>query len=536
MKALCAPLRCLRLLLALSFLLLATGCEEAFKGRADLVLINGAEPETLDPALIVGQPEGRIANALFEGLTSFGPDGRPIPGVAESWEISPDGLTYTFALRENARWSNGDAVTAHDFTGSWQRTLTPATGSDYASQLYFIRNAREFHEGKLDDFSKVGVVAEGPHRLVVTLVNPTAFFLDLCAFVTLAPVHLPSVEAHGDDWTKPGRLISNGAYRLTQWRINHRIRLEKNPQYWNRDGVAMESVDYLPISNANTAFNFYSTGQADLMLDKGVVPNQLLDDLRQRPDFHSAPFLGCYFIRFNCTRPPFNDARVRKAFALVVNKEHLVERITRAGEPVAKSLVPPGAGGYEPPPGLERDVEAARHLLAEAGFPNGQGFPRVAYLYSEGATNEAIAVELKSMLSETLGVNLDLQRQEWKVYLTSMSTLDYDLCRSTWVGDYNDPNTFLNLFVTGDGNNRTGWSNARYDTLIAQAGTETDPQKRFDLFREAETLLISEEVPVCPLYFMVGILFFDAQRLGGIEANVLDEHPIKAMYWKGKPR
>ncbi len=510
------------------------GCGRSFE-RAELVFVNGAEPESLDPALITGQPEGRIVNALFEGLTTFGPDGKPQPGVAERWEISPDRLTYTFYFRDDARWSNGDPVTTADFVGSWKRTLTPATGSDYASQLYFIRNAQPFHEGKLDDFSQVGVRALDARTLEVCLDNPTAFFLDLCAFVTLAPVHLATVEAHGDNWTKPGYLVSNGAYVLKEWKINDRIRLEKNPYYWNRANVAMESVDCLPISNANTAFNFYSNGQADLMLDKGLVPNQLLDELKGRKDFHSAPFLGTYFIRFNCTRPPFDDARVRKAFSLVINKKLIVEKITRAGEPVAGSIVPPGAGGYEPPPGLTRDVEAARELLAQAGFPGGDDFPRISYLYSEGSANEAIAVELQAMFARDLGIRVDLHRQEWKVYLSSMSRVDYDFCRSTWVGDYNDPNTFLSLFVSGNGNNRTGWTSPRYDALIADAAKEPDVEARKAIFREAEHLLISEEAPICPLYFIVGIQFYDADRLGGIEVNMLDEHPIKAMYWKKEP-
>ncbi|HWL52921.1 MAG TPA: peptide ABC transporter substrate-binding protein [Chthoniobacteraceae bacterium] len=522
----------LALVLAAGCLSLA-GCGRSLH-RADLVFINGAEPESLDPALITGQPEGRIVNALFEGLTTYGPDGKPQPGVAERWEISPDGLTYTFFFRSNARWSNGDPVTAADFVGSWKRTLTPATGSDYASQLYFVRNAQPFHEGKLDDFSQVGVRAIDARTLEVRLENPTAFFLDLCAFVTLFPVHLPSVEAFGDDWTKPEHLIGNGAYVLREWKINDRIRLEKNPHYWNRSTVAMKSVDCLPISNANTAFNFYSNGQADLMLDKGLVPNQLLDELKNRADFHSAPFLGTYFVRFNCTRPPFDDPRVRKAFSLVIDKPLIVEKITRAGEPVADSIVPPGAGGYEPPPGPKRDVEQARELLAQAGFPGGEDFPRVSYLYSEGSANEAIAVELQAMFARDLGIRVDLHRQEWKVYLSSMSRMDYDFCRSTWVGDYNDPNTFLNLFVTGDGNNRTGWGDPRYDRLIADAAREADPQARLAIFREAEQLLITEEAPICPLYFIVGIQFFDASRLGGIEPNMIDEHPIKAMYWKKK--
>ena len=517
--------------LLLVFCLLLAGCGAPFQ-RADLVFLNGAEPETLDPALITGQPEGRVAGALFEGLTTFNAAAQAVPGVAERWEISPDRRVYTFHLRPDARWSNGDPVTATDFLRSWRRTLAPETGSEYASQLYHVRNGRAFNQGELTDFSQVGIRVLDPATLEVTLENPTPYFLDLCAFTTLLPVYLSSVERFPEDWTKPGRLVCNGAYTLTEWRINDRIRLTKNPRYWNRDHVAMKTVDVLPISKANTAFNFYASGQADLMMDKGLVPNQLLDELRKRPDFHAAPFLGTYFLRFNCTRPPFDNARVRRAFALVIDKPLLVEKITRAGEKPAGSLTPPGTGGYEPPPGLVRDPEQARALLAQAGYPGGKGFPRISYLYSEGELNEALAVEIQGMLRRELGVELDLQRQEWKVYLRSMSSLDYDLCRASWVGDYNDPNTFLGCFVTGDGNNRTGWSNATYDRLVAEAAREPDPARRFAHFREAEHLLVLQDAPICPLYYYVGIQFYDGARLGGLQANLLDEHPLKAMDWK----
>lgn len=511
----------------------SAGCFHGSGQRADLVFLNGAEPETLDPALITGQPEGRVANALFEGLTAFNSAAQAGPGVAERWDISPDARVYTFHLRSNARWSNGDPVTAFDFLASWQRTLAPETASEYAYQLYYVRGAKAFNEGALRDFAQVGVRAPDAHTLEVTLENPTPFFLDLCAFTTLLPVHMPSVRRAGDDWIKPGNLVSNGAFTLEAWRVNDRVRLRKNPFYWNAAHVAMRSIDVLPSARANTAFNYYITGLADLMMDKGLAPTPLMGELKKRPDFHSAPFLGTYFLRFNVSRPPFNDARVRKAIALVIDKNLLVEKITKAGELPAGSLVPPGTAGYQPPPGLARDPQAARALLAQAGFPGGAGFPRFGYLYKgDSDLDRDIAVEIQGMLARELGLRMELQAQEWKVYLRSMSSLDYDICRSSWVGDYKDPNTFLDMFVTNGGNNRTGWSNAAYDRDIALAARELDREKRFDIFRAAERILVDEEVPICPLYFYVGIQFYDGKKLGGIEANLLDEHPLKAMFWK----
>ncbi|MDR3402530.1 MAG: peptide ABC transporter substrate-binding protein [Chthoniobacter sp.] len=502
--------------------------------RADLVCLNGAESELLDPALITAQATSRIAYAVFEGLTAFNVRGIAEPGVAERWEITPDGRHYTFHLRHNAKWSNGDPVTAQDFLYSWQRTLTPETGSEYAYQLYYIQGAKAFNEGKIKDFSAVAAHAPDPYTLEVTLANPTPFFIDLCAFTALLPVHRATVEKYPDWATKPEHFVGNGPFILREWMLFDHMRLVKNPHYWDAEHVGMRSLDIMPVGKPNTAYNFYATGVADLMVDKNLAPVPLLGELKKRPDFHAAPFLGNYFVRFNVTRKPFNDARVRKAFALVVDKQYLVEHITRAGEEAAHSFVPPGAGaGYQPPPMYQRDPELARKLLAEAGYPGGQGFPVVYYLYrSDLDLDQDIAVELQSTFRRELGVTIQLARQEWTVFLDTQQRIDYDISRSTWVGDYNDPNTFMDMFLTDGGNNETGWSNKHYDELIATAGRESDPQKRFALFREAEKILVTDEVPLFPLYYYVGIQFYDGEKLGGIEANLLDEHPFKAMYWK----
>jgi oligopeptide transport system substrate-binding protein len=280
------------------------------------------------------------------------------------------------------------------------------------------------------------------------------------------------------------------------------------------------------------AFNFYASGLADLLMDKGLAPPALLEDLKKREDFHAAPFLGIYFLRYNGAKGPFTDERVRRAFSLAVDKTRIVEKITRAGELAAPGFVPPGIPGYEGTGGLGFDPAEAKRLLAEAGYPDGKGFPNASYLYSKSELNEAIAVELQSMWRETLGVNVNLARQEWKVYLNSLSLLDYDIARSSWVGDYPDPNTFLDMFLTGGGNNRTGWSSAEYDRLIAEAARELDPAKRFAILRQAEDLLVQKAVPVCPIYYYVGIQLYDPAKLGGIKANVLDEHPLRRIYRK----
>lgn len=521
-------------LLGLFWLLLFLAACGPSGQRADLVFINGAEPETLDPALVTGQPEGRVVNALFEGLTTFNAEARPGPGMAESWTVSDDKRVYTFTLRADAQWSDGTPLTAHDFVASWRRTLLPDTAASYNYQLFYVKNAQPFAEEKITDFSQVGVKALDDRTLEVTLENPTPFFLDLCATPPLAPVPTRLIEKVGDDWIKPEHMVNNGAYLLDTWRINDLIRLKKNPRYWNAAQVALETIDVLPIAKDTVAFNFYASGLADLCMDKGLTPPALLDELKKRPDFHPAPFLGTYFLRFNCQKGPFADPRVRRAFSMAVDKRRIVEKVTRAGELPAAGFVPPGLEGYAAPDGLPYDPEKARALLAEAGFPEGKGFPLVNYLYDDKGSNEFIAVELQDMWKKELGVSVNLAKQEWKVYLNSMSSLDYDIARSSWVGDYPDPNTFLDMFLTGGGNNRTGWSDPAYDRLLADAAKETDPVRRAAILREAEILLVVREAPICPLYYYVGIQLYDPEKIGGIAPNVLDEHPLKAMFRKDR--
>lgn len=504
--------------------------------RADLVFINGAEPELLDPAVITAQSSGRVAYALLEGLTAFDAKAQPQPAAARSWDISEDGRVYTFHLRSEACWSNGDPVLSGDFLYAWRRALEPSTGCEYASQFYAIEKAEDFNQGKIRDFSEVGVRAKDPQTLEVRLTNPTPYFLDLCAFITYLPVHQATVEKFSDWSSRPGHFMGNGPFLLEEWRLFDRVRLRRNPRYWAASSISLQSIDVLPAAKPNTALNLYMTGAADLLMDKGLVPTALMTQLRGRRDFHAGSFLGNYFIRFNTTRAPFSDSRVRRALSLVVNKQTLVEKITRAGEQPAFSFVPPGTGhGYEPGEGLQRDPDLARKLLEEAGFPGGKGFPVFHYLYKgDSDLDRDIAVELQGVFQRELGITMLLRGQEWTVYLATQSALDYDVCRSSWVADYNDPNTFLNMFVTGDGNNRTGWSSPEYDGLIARAGREADSGRRFECFRQAEKILVVEEAPICPLYYYVGIQIYDGDRIGGLEPNLLDEHPLRFIHWKNR--
>ncbi len=528
---------CSGLLLSLiSGLFLLAGCTRN-EPRADLVIANGIEPETLDPALVLGISEMRIVSAMFEGLTRLNAEtALPEPALAEKWEISPDGRTYVFHLRTNLVWSTGEPIRADDVVYSWIRALSPATASSYAGQLFYLKNAEDFNAGKITDPSLVGVRALDPFTVRVELNQPTAFFLDLCAFQTLEVVPRRTIEKYGDNWLMARPLPVSGAYELVAWRINDKVRLRKNPRYWDAAGTKTELADFLPIGSPTTALNLYETGAADIVWDKDLVPDELVDVLLKRPDFHSYPILGTYFIRFNTTKKPFDDPRVRRALGLAIDRERITRKITRAGEEPADHFTPSGIARYHPPKGPGYDPKKARELLAEAGYPGGRGFPRFEYMFNAEAGGAAkihakVAVELQQMWRDELGIDMELRQVEWKVYLADEGKLDYDLDRSSWIGDYNDPDTFLNLFMSDNANNRTGWKNEKYDELMREGDMQTDPSKREQLFRQAELILVRDECPVIPLYFYVGFNYYDPQKIKGIYHNVLDIHPLNAI-WK----
>ena len=510
--------------------------------RADIVIINGGEPESVDPHIVTGQLDGRVSSALFDGLLQFDPrTGDPVPAIAERYDVSPNGLIYTFHLRSNATWSTGEPITAHDFVWSWQRVLAPATAADYAGQLFYIRNAQAYCTGLTNattgrrySAEDVAVRALNDRTLHVELVAPTAFFPDLCASRPLAVVPRKSIEKHGDRWVGARDASFSGAFTLEFWRVNDRIRLRKNPRYWNAAAVQIETLDFLPHHDAAFCLNTFLSGDADIIFDKRRVPAQLLDVLRTNSYAHPFDYLCTFFYRYNVTKPPFNDPRVRKALAMAVDKRRIVERITRAGEPPATHLTPPGIPGYEPPQGVEYNPEGARRLLAEAGYPGGTGFPVFRYLSQNTMQAVQIAVELREMWQNELGVRMEIQPLEWKVFLHEQSRRNYDLSYSSWIGDYKDPNTFLDLFMSNNGNNRTGWGDPRYDALMREANSQVDTKKRAALLRQAESILVKDEAPIVPLYFEKGILFYRPEEIEGIYPNLIDEHPAHALRRKSR--
>lgn len=505
--------------------------------RADFVIFNGNEPETIDPQTLTGQPDMRIAGALFEGLTRFDPtNARAVPGLAQSWTLSPDRRTYTFHLRTNLTWSTGQPIRADDVVWSWRRAIDPKTGADYAAQLFYVKNGEAINTNGLADVTQLGIRALDPFTVQVEVTQPTPFFLELVASRILCAVPRWQIEKYGENWMRHYPVPSSGAYELVDWRVNDRVRVRRNPRYWDAANVQLELVDFRSGDNANAALNIYLTGGVDCMIDKVSLPVDLMDELLKRPDVEKFPYLATYFIRFNTTKAPYSDPRVRQAICMVVDKARITARTTRSGEIPTDTLTPPGTGGYQPPPGLSRNVARARELLVAAGYPGGQGFPVIEYTYNVGTKlHEQTAIELKETLATELGLRLELHPMEWGPYLRDMNALNFDMIRGSWVGDYEYPNTFLDLFTSNNGNNRTGWKNAQYDQYLTAAARATDPDVRFDWLRKAESLLIHDEVPILCLHHYVGVFAFDHTKWGGIFPNLIDEHPLYAIYRKPAP-
>ena len=509
--------------------LLLAGCAKN-EDRADIVIVNGAEPESLDPAIATVQADNRVIHSLFEGLMRLDPKtAKAAPALADRYELSDDGKIYTFHIRTNATWSTGEPITTADVIYSWIRVLEPTTAADYAGQLFAVKNAEEYNAGKIKDPAQVGIKALDDHTLRVELLGPTPYFLDLCAFPTLAVVPKWTIEKHGDRWLMANPLPTSGPYTMDFWRIHDKIRLRKNPRFWDATNVLNNVVDFLPCESANTALNIYESGQADIIWDKNLIPTELMDVLVKRNDCHLFDYLGTYFLRFNVTRKPFDNPKVRKALAMAIDRKRIVEKIMKSGEKPAHHFVPEGMSIYNPPEGLKFDPETARKLLAEAGYPGGKGFPTFQYLSRVGKTDEQVAVEIQAMFKEELGINMELRLTETKVYFTAQGTGDYEVSRSSWIGDYVDPNTFLDMFMSNNGNNRTGWKNPKYDELIREGNRQLDPKKREKILQEAEAMLIREETPIAPIFFYAGVLFFRPEEIDGIYYNLLDEHPIYCL-------
>jgi oligopeptide transport system substrate-binding protein len=496
---------------------------------------NGTEPASLDPHIATGVPEHHIMSSVMEGLVLKDRKSlEPRPGVAESWSISDDGRVYTFKLRDDARWSNGDPHIANDYVWSWWRALQPALGNQYAYMLFPIKNAKRYYDRETEDFGDVGVKALDQRTLQVTLTNPTPYFLQLLDHYSLFPVHQATIEKFGNAdqrgtrWSYEGNLVSNGPFKLDEWKINRHITVTRNLHYWDNDNVALNGIVFKPVENTVTEERMFRAGQLHVTSN---VPADKISTYRKSnsTELKIAPYLGTYFYRLNIKTPQLQDRRVRRALGMAIDREKLVENITKGGQIPAYTMTPPGTMGYYPTSTLAFDPEGAKNLLSEAGYPNGEGFPAIEILYNTNEGHRKIAVALQEMWKDYLNIDIKLLNQEWKVYLATESAGDYQISRGGWIGDYVDPNNFLDMFLCGGGNNRTGWCNEEYDRLILEvAPSQSSHEERLAVFQQAETMLL-DDMPIIPVYTYTSVKLVDSS-VENLDGNIMNQAMYKDIY------
>ncbi len=497
-----------------------------------LLVGNGSEPKGLDPHLVTGVTENQIIQSLIEGLIAYHPDDdtQPYPGVAESWESNEDFTVWTFNLRDDAKWSNGDPVVAGDFVYSWQRILTPELGAEYAEILYVLDNAAAFHGGEISDFGEVGVRAIDDQTLEVRLEGSTPYFLSMLKHYSFYPVNPRVVEEFGgmadrqSGWSTVENYVGNGPFKLKEWNTNDFLEVERNPEYWDAANVGLNGIRFFPIENLNTEHTAFLGGRLHATYE---IPADRIRGLRESddPSLSIDPYLGSYFYRVNVTREPFTDPRVREALSLAIDRNLIVERVSQGGQTPATGFVPLGIAGYPAAETITHDPARAKELMAAAGYPGGEGFPQAEILINTSENHRKIAEAIQAMWREELGVEIGIYNQEWKVYLDSQSSLDYDISRSGWIADYVHPMTFLEIFTAGNGNNDTGWENAQYDSLVRQAQIASTEEQRNALMQQAEAILL-EELPIVPIYWYTRPRMIDP-RVQGWNPKLLDNRPWK---------
>ena len=495
-------------LLLLTLTACGGGESNVVSGNRDGILHygNGSEPQGLDPHVVTGVPENHIIRALFEGLAVKNPKTlEPEPGVAERWEFSDEGRIITFYLNPEARWSNGEQVTASDYVWSWHRALHPETGNEYAYMLFPVVNAEAYLKGQVTDFDEVGVKALDDTTLQVTLNAPTPYFIQLMDHYSTFAVHPETLLKFGKmtdrytPWTRVGNIVSNGAFKLKEWSLNRRIIVEKSDHYWDKDRVSLNGVVFYPTENVVSEERMF---RAEQLHYTQVVPLDKIPVYRELPDtpYIQAPYLGTYYYLINTKRPPVDDVRVRKALSMSLDRDKLVRTVLQHTAVPAYSITPPNTLGYYPPKRFDFDPDQARQLLAEAGYPNGEGWPGLEILYNTHEAHRKIAVAIQQMWKSELNIDVTLSNQEWKVYLDAVTQIDFQVARRGWIGDYVDANNFLDLFITDGGNNNTHYSDPVYDDLILYRAPKAETrEERYRLFTEAESMLM-DEMPIIPIY------------------------------------
>lgn len=519
--------RILTIMLALLMIAaMAVGCKKAPAADAEapaepynLNLNFASEPQTIDPALNSAVDGAVMINHMFEGLYKWVDDGAGNAvlalGQAESVEVNEDGTVYTFKIREDAKWSDGVAVTASDFVYSWQRLVTPATAADYNYMADILLNANEIMDDTMAP-TELGVKAIDDKTLEVTLHTACPYFNEIMAFPALMPVRQDMIETAGDQWTFDTKTyIGNGPYKMKSWEHNAEIVIEKSETYYDYDKLGPDTLTFKLMDDANAILAAYRSGELNFIEE---VPVNEIAALLETGELNIDAYIGTYYVCFNTQLEPFNDARVREAFSLAIDRNYIVEQITQTGQVPATGFVPAGIYDAAGPSGDDfrtvggdymdvskeqyaANCEKARELLKEAGFEGGAGFPVVEYLYNTSDNHKAIGEALQNMWQTELGVTVNLTNQEWNTFLQTRKDGDYSIARNGWIADYNDPMSFLDMWLTGGGNNDAQYSNPEYDALIQAAKSTSDQAERMNLMHQAEDILMGDDVVHAAIYF-----------------------------------
>ncbi|MDE6815008.1 MAG: peptide ABC transporter substrate-binding protein [Lachnospiraceae bacterium] len=462
----------------------------------------GPNPETIDPALNSAVDGGNMLLHSFECLLAVDKDGKLIPGQAESWETSEDGLTWTFHLRAGLKWSDGSDLTANDFVYSWKRVCDPNVAAPYAETV--LGMVAGYEDAIAGDLDALQVVAQDDSTLVVTLNAPCSFFGSLAAFATLSPVQQATVETNGDAWaTAAETYVSNGPFYVSEWVPSSYIMMTKNPNYWNADAIKLDGIKWNLIEDANASYSAYQTGEVLFIKD---VPTEEIPSLSDNPEFHVDPIIGTYYLSVNTQREPFTDANVRKALSLAIDREYVAGTLMQGTYSAASNFMGPGwidtdgsqfidkANGGQPyidTANHEANVETAKQLLADAGYPDGEGLPSITYSTNDAGYHKVVAEYLQQAWAE-LGVELNVEIVEWASFTPMRRNGDYDASRNGWVGDYSDPSNMLDLLYSTNGNNDGKFNNAEYDAAMELSRTTLDAAERSEALHKAEDILMEE--------------------------------------------
>ncbi len=474
----------------------------ASTGEKILSVQVGPDPETIDPALNSAVDGGNMLLHSFECLLAVDENGQLVPGQAESWETSEDGLTWTFHLRDGLKWSDGSDLTANDFVYSWKRVCDPMVAAPYAETvLSMVEGYDKAIEGDLDALQ---VAAQDDNTLVVTLNAPCSYFGSLAAFATLSPVQEATVTANGDAWaTSAETYISNGPFYVSEWVPGSYIMMSKNPYYWNADAIKLDGIKWNLIEDSNAAYSAYQTGEVLMIKD---VPTEEIPSLKDNADFHVDPIIGTYYISMNLERDAFKDARVRKALSLAIDRDYVANTLMQGTYSPADNFMGPGwidmdgkqfkdnaNGGqsYIDVNNYEANLEEAKQLLADAGYPDGEGFPTISYTTNDAGYHKVVAEYLQDAWAK-LGIDLQVDIVEWASFTPMRRNGDFDVARNGWVGDYSDPSNMLDLFLSTNGNNDGKFNNADYDAAIYRSRETLDPTERSKALHDAEDILMEE--------------------------------------------